>query len=128
MGAPAAPRESAPAYEELFNDHPVNQHPPSGSSTAYATVPQVDDSEFDHSHHHSAPPLTPTSSETPLRTLGGTPHVHCEACDIQIERREKRHNEQVCCALVAATFMVAFVCLMLLGIVVANSRAAKSRH
>ncbi|MCJ1284754.1 hypothetical protein MMC26_004090 [Xylographa opegraphella] len=99
--------DSAPAYEELYHNHPVNQHPPSGSTSAYAPVPLDDDPETSG----------PTESHTPLRDLNGTGHAHCEACDQRQDARDRRQHEKRMCGIVAATVMVAMLCIMILGIV-----------
>ncbi|MCJ1400174.1 hypothetical protein MMC11_003378 [Xylographa trunciseda] len=100
--------DSAPAYEELYHNHPVNQHPPSGSSSAYAPVPLEDDTP-------SSAPLN--EPQTPLQDLNAARHAHCEACEERQDRKERRQHEKRICGIVAATFMVAFICLMIVGIV-----------
>ncbi|KAF2660271.1 hypothetical protein K491DRAFT_589368 [Lophiostoma macrostomum CBS 122681] len=126
MGLPT-PQDAAPAYDDVFHDHPVNQARPSGSASAYATVPQ-DDVELQAHHHHEHTSPSPAPVETIAQTIAGVfrpkPHTHCEACDVQIEAREARANERHCCSMVGATFMVAFVCIMLLGIVIVRSTSA----
>ncbi|MCJ1385032.1 hypothetical protein MMC17_008150 [Xylographa soralifera] len=99
--------DSAPAYEELYHNHPVNQHPPSGSSSAYAPVPLEDDTQSsgrDESH-------------TPLQDLNVMGHTHCDACEKRQDQRERRQHEKRICGIVAATLMVALICFMILGIV-----------
>jgi hypothetical protein len=34
MGIPQSPQEAAPAYDDVFNNHPVNRFTPSGSASA----------------------------------------------------------------------------------------------
>ncbi|KAF2114001.1 hypothetical protein BDV96DRAFT_647489 [Lophiotrema nucula] len=123
MGVPT-PNESAPSYDELFHDHPVNGHTPSGSTSSYMQVSQ-DDVEL--AHNHTSPSPAPAEQESLAQTIAGVfrpkPHTHCEQCDVQTAAREKREAQQTCRALVAATFMVAFICLMILGITVAKATA-----
>ncbi|KAF2184155.1 hypothetical protein K469DRAFT_580505 [Zopfia rhizophila CBS 207.26] len=132
MGNPTTPQESAPAYEDVIHDHPVNQYPPSGSASAYAAVPQDDVELQAGEHNHTSPSPVPRQPETLVQTIAGVfrpkPHVHCEQCDVQMAARERRANERHCCTMVAATFMVGFVCLLLLGIVVAGSVAKTKKH
>ncbi|RII19343.1 hypothetical protein CUC08_Gglean002012 [Alternaria sp. MG1] len=131
MGIPTTPQEAAPAYEEVFNDHPVNRCAPSGSASAYATLPQTDDHDIElhaQSHNHTsssiAAPAISSSPETLAQTITNflrpnpEPHTHCEVCDnqVQIEARRRREGEKYCCTMVAATFMTLFVCGMLLGV------------
>ncbi|KAK1762307.1 hypothetical protein QBC33DRAFT_552257 [Phialemonium atrogriseum] len=123
----AAPFESAPSYDDLFADHPVNGQPPSGSSEAYTRVPQEDNQEARHHDRHSPNEIdleASASADTPLRTLSGgsKPHVHCDACDKIAARRENRGKEMHCCSMVAATFIVAFVCLTIMGSVIAGKK------
>ncbi|KAF2791602.1 hypothetical protein K505DRAFT_248587 [Melanomma pulvis-pyrius CBS 109.77] len=131
MGLPTTPQEAAPAYDDVFHDHPVNQFQPTGSASGYATVPQ-DDVELQSHHDHTSSSPDPAQPETLIQTLAGvfrpTPHVHCEQCDVQTMARERRENQKHCCAMVAATFMVGFVCLMLLGIIVTSTVAKRNRH
>ncbi|MCJ1319671.1 hypothetical protein MMC15_005007 [Xylographa vitiligo] len=99
--------DSAPAYEELYHNHPVNQHPPSASSSAYAPLPLEDD------RHASGL----DGSATPLQDLNVTGHTHCEACEKRQDQKDRRQHEKRMCGIVAATFMVALICFMVLGIV-----------
>ncbi|KAF2464278.1 uncharacterized protein BDR25DRAFT_242968 [Lindgomyces ingoldianus] len=132
MGLPTTPQDSAPAYEDVIQDHPVNQYTPSGSASAYSAVPQ-DDVEM-HAHMHDASPPTPQpqGQESLAQTIAGVfrpkPHVHCKECDVMTQAREQRENEKHCCTMVAVTFIVAFICALLLGIVVAGSIAKIKRH
>jgi hypothetical protein len=86
----------------------------------YTTVPQVDIEAENHQHtvDEESHPLQATIDPT-------KPHVHCEVCDHRTERREKRKADKDCCMMVGATFMVAIVCLMLLGIVIAKANSRK---
>ena len=81
------------------------------------------DTDIDHHHHHHAvdEESHPSSNNIDLTK----PHVHCEVCDRQLERREKRNAEKHCCMMVGATFIVAIVCAMLLGIVIAKANSRK---
>jgi hypothetical protein len=150
MGIPHSPQEAAPAYDEVFHDHPVNRFTPSGSASAvrhhftcryftlcqgmgidrrqYTTVPQSDDIEL-HAHTHdpssSEPSQSPeTLTQTITNILRPKPqaHVHCEACDVQTAARQRRENEKYCCTMVATTFMMFFVvCGTVLGIVIVRA-------
>ncbi|KAF2715470.1 hypothetical protein K504DRAFT_366673 [Pleomassaria siparia CBS 279.74] len=128
------PQDAAPAYDDVIHNHPTNQfHQPSGSTSGYATVPQDDVELHAHEHVHSSPtgPSQPeTIAQTPAGVLQPRPHVHCEQCDIQTMARERRENERHCCAMVAKTFMLGFICMMVLGIVITTSmaKANKYRH
>ncbi|KAG9190359.1 hypothetical protein G6011_08447 [Alternaria panax] len=142
MGIPTTPQEAAPAYEEVFNDHPVNQYAPSGSASAYTTLPQTDDHDVElhaqpHSHarRSTTVPLASSSPETLAQTITNflrpnpEAHTHCEVCDnqVQTEARRRREGEKYCCTMVAATFMTLFICGMLLGVVLVNMAAKRSR-
>ena len=153
MGLPPTPQEAAPAYEELFEDHPVNQFRPTGSSSAvglqyshiymqrmsnmqkYAQVPQADIElqAHEHNHNHTSPsPGPPQAPESLAQTIAGVfrprPHTHCEQCDVQLAAREKRANQRHCCTMVAVMFMIAFFCMLLLGIVVTSAVTKAKRH
>ena len=52
-------------------------------------------------------------------------HKHCEECDKALERRERRQSAKYSCTMVSVTFMVAFVCLMLFGIVLVSAKQGK---
>jgi hypothetical protein len=64
----------------------------------------------------------PCTNATPLLPVGSKPHVHCEQCERIVERRERAKRENHCCTMVAATFMMLFICAMVLGIIVAVSK------
>ncbi|KAL6710487.1 hypothetical protein ACN47E_008535 [Coniothyrium glycines] len=127
------PTEAAPAYNDVFSDHPVNKYSPSGPTSEYATVPQddVELQEHDHNHHEHAS-LSSAPAETLAQTIAGVfrpkTHVHCEQCDVQTAARQRRENERHCCNMVAATFMTLIICGMLLGIVVVVHVLKKARH
>ncbi|KAL2814101.1 hypothetical protein BJX63DRAFT_392921 [Aspergillus granulosus] len=104
--------DPAPAYEELE----------ARSSNGYASVPRVDGEPLQHQHQHQY--LNHNSSTLPTAATF-EPHVHCEACDGFLQRQQKMRAERFCCGMVAATFMVAFVCILLLGVAIANSRKDK---
>lgn len=92
----------------------------------YAAVLQEDDVE-QHAHEHSAPSPAPTQpGESIAQTIASVfrpkPHVHCETCDAQTAARERRENEKHCCAMVGWVFIVLFICAMILGIAIVNSR------
>ncbi|CAG5185932.1 uncharacterized protein ALTATR162_LOCUS11442 [Alternaria atra] len=142
MGIPTTPLEAAPAYEEVFNDHPVNRHAPSGSASAYTTIPQTDDHDIElharqhnHTHASTTTPVTSSSPETLAQTITNflrpnpEPHMHCEVCDnqVQTEARRRRESEKYCCTMVAATFVTLFICGMLLGVVIVTMAAKRRR-
>ncbi|KAH7366633.1 hypothetical protein BKA66DRAFT_470647 [Pyrenochaeta sp. MPI-SDFR-AT-0127] len=139
MGNPTTPQEAAPAYDDIFDNHPVNRSTPSGSNSGYASVPQDDDVEL-HAHDHihqpmsPNPALNPTSApETFVQTIAGVlrpkpqPHVHCEQCDVQLAAKQRLENEKHCCNMVAATFMTALVCIFV-GLIVINSVWSRKNH
>lgn len=145
--------DSAPPYEELFANPPNQQQhqPRSNPSTGvsclsiilsfsplvtsltvtdsekYATVPQFDeDVEHQHHHQHHHDGLASSSSphpSIPIPLVTAGPHAHCEVCDRQFERREKHRGERYCCAMVAATFMVVSICILLLGVTIVRAHA-----
>ncbi|KAF1945604.1 hypothetical protein EJ02DRAFT_395814 [Clathrospora elynae] len=124
MGVPTAPQEAAPAYDDVFSDHPVNRHMPSGSTSAYNAVPQEDDLEL-HAHDHNHTPSTVPDQGPDTFAPKPQPHVHCEQCDIQLAARQRSENEKYCCTMVASVFMTLFVCGMLMGIVIINAVTEK---
>ena len=119
MGHPKTPSEAAPAYDEhsFDHEHPVNAFPPTGSASAYATIPQ-NEPDIEMAHNHS----TPVSANPPNIY---TPHQHCETCDTLTSAREVRANERHCCLWVSIVFMTISVSLLLLGIAAID---AKYKH
>src|SRR5687768_3547903 len=105
MGQQTSPSDAAPAYEHIFDthEHPVNLHPPSGSASSYATVPQ-NEHDIELAHNHPAP------------TNSLIPHQHCETCDTLTTAREVRANERHCCLWVSIVCMTLSVAALLLGI------------
>ncbi|KAH7410117.1 hypothetical protein DE146DRAFT_751829 [Phaeosphaeria sp. MPI-PUGE-AT-0046c] len=138
MGYPTTPQEAAPAYDDVFADHPVNQSTSSRSGSGYATVAQDDDIELNaHSHDDTYTPPSPApppqnASESIVSTIAGVfkpkPHVHCEQCDVQLAARERRETEKHCCTMVAVTFMVALVCAFIFGITAVSVMYRHKRH
>ncbi|KAL3440158.1 hypothetical protein BJX65DRAFT_315071 [Aspergillus insuetus] len=125
FGLTNKPMDAAPPYEELEAQ---------SSSTRYAAVPQleVDDERHHHSHSHTHEHQYLDQSTTSTTTLPAPatfqPHVHCEACDGFLQRQQKMRAERFCCGMVAATFMAAFVCGLLLGVAIVNGRKDKWNH
>jgi hypothetical protein len=74
----------------------------------YAVVEQTD---VEQGHHHQSDPveLAPTA--------GQDQHSHCAECDRQRERRERRESAQRSCGMVAKTFILIALFLMILGVV-----------
>lgn len=122
MGNPTTPSEAAPAYDDHgFNDeHPVNAFSPSGSASAYATIPQ-NEPDIELAHNHTAP-----TSSIPPNSF--TPHQHCETCDTLTSAREVRANERHCCVWVSVVFMTISVALLLLGIVAVDAKYKHQKH
>ncbi|OOQ91384.1 hypothetical protein PEBR_00046 [Penicillium brasilianum] len=110
MGA-STPSEVAPPYEELYSQRPSNP------LTGYTRVAAADEPDLDlerDAHQHDP--------STPLELNGSTsnsykPHTHCEECDRQLERRERRRSKEHCCTTVSRTFMTIALFLMIFGIV-----------
>ncbi|KAL5397334.1 hypothetical protein PMIN06_002698 [Paraphaeosphaeria minitans] len=119
------PDEAAPAYEDVTHLHGPAHGFAHSSSSGYVVVPQ---SDVEHDHGH-APGAQQQPQESLAQTIAGVfrpkPHVHCEECDRQTERRERRDAKRHCCAMVASVFMVLFLCGMILGIVITNAAARK---
>ena len=99
----------APAYSEQYHYH----HQPSDSSQTAIPLPR------------SSQPIaqyTETDPEDQNPLLPIEPHTHCEACDRrQREELQLRHNSQSC-RMVAYTFMVLFVCAMVVVVVAVKGK------
>ncbi|OQE42122.1 hypothetical protein PENCOP_c004G05674 [Penicillium coprophilum] len=104
----STPTEPAPAYEDLFHERG------SSSRNGYAMVDQTDidvPRDVEQGHHlHEVSRVTADTSEPDQ-------HTHCAECDRQRERRENRENGQRACAMVAKTFILISLFMMILGIV-----------
>lgn len=72
---------------------------------------QIGDLEQGHRHHDGPAPFEMTVLND------SNQHTHCAECDRQRERKERRESEQKACGLVAKTFILIFLFLMILGIV-----------
>ena len=66
------------------------------------------DVEQGHRHH---------SEPVELVSAVGQEHTHCAECDRQRERRERRESTQKSCGMVAKTFIMMALFLMILGVV-----------
>jgi hypothetical protein len=97
------------------------------------TVPQSGDNEFDvedHAHPHIShsqqhqqqqpESFTQVVAEL-LLPRADSPHKHCAICDEQAltTTRQKRADERYCCTMVALTFIMLFICGMILGVFLA---------
>lgn len=156
MGIPTTAQGPAPAYDDIFGNHPVNRNGPSGSASAashftpmlaslerytdnsqYAAVAQDDDVELHaHGHDHVSSP-SPDEPHAPESTIEritelsrSQPHTHCELCDVQTAARQRqaREHEKYCCTMVAMTFSIAFVCAAIFGIVAISMLSRNKRH
>ncbi|CEL08195.1 hypothetical protein ASPCAL11346 [Aspergillus calidoustus] len=105
-----------------------------GAKLGDSPVAQLEVDDEPHHHPHSQPHEhqylgTNTTSTTTLPAPATfQPHVHCEACDGFLQRQQKMRAERFCCGMVAATFMAAFVCGLLLGVAIVNGRKDKWNH
>ncbi|KAJ5620197.1 hypothetical protein N7510_004181 [Penicillium lagena] len=104
--------DAVPPYEELY------AQPPANASTGYTAVLQAD-----HEDHQGVTDVELHAQSGP--DVEAQPHKHCEECDKVLERRERRRGEKYCCTMVSVTFIVAFVCLMLFGIVLVSGKKGK---
>ncbi|KAF7168195.1 hypothetical protein CNMCM5623_001265 [Aspergillus felis] len=95
MDRPKVSEEAAPAYHELFDTESINQPAATSSRThQYAAVPHTDLDENANTASHHDVESHPQESGHPLVQLDPTkPHFHCETCDRQLERRERREKE-----------------------------------
>ncbi|KAH1983913.1 hypothetical protein KXW60_007138 [Aspergillus fumigatus] len=116
MDRPKASEEAAPAYHELFDTELMNQPTATSSRThQYAAVPDNDPDGNSYTADHHDVESHPQNSSNQLSQLDPTkPHFHCETCDRQLERRQKRDTERECCRMVALVFIVAIIFLTLL--------------
>jgi len=157
MGNPTTAQGPAPAYDDIFGNHPVNRNGPSGSASAvsyftpasqgivgppidnsqYAAVAQDDDVELHahaHDHVHSPSADEPNAPESTIDNIAEPPrsksHVHCELCDVQTAARQRqaREHEKYCCTMVAMTFSIAFICAAIFGIVAVSMLSRNNRH
>ncbi|OAL51645.1 hypothetical protein IQ07DRAFT_598488 [Pyrenochaeta sp. DS3sAY3a] len=140
MGYPTTPQDAAPAYDDVFADHPVNKQGPSRSTSAYAAVPQEDDDvelgAHDHVHSNTptpAPVLNASEPETFVQTIANVfrpkqgPHVHCEQCDKMMTVRLRREAQQHCCTMTSAVFIAAFICIFF-GVVLTSVIVTRARR
>lgn len=75
------------------------------------TIDAHTDVEQGHRHHSAPVELAPTTVDQVDQ------HIHCAECDRQRERRERRESTQKSCGMVAKTFILIALFLMILGIV-----------
>lgn len=109
MGRPPTPSEAAPAYDDILQEHPLNAHAMSASSSTYRAVPG-EEPDIELAHNHS----------TPVDSF--TPHQHCENCDALTTAREIRANERHCCLWVSIVMMTISISLLLLAIVAIGAK------
>ncbi|KAJ5099029.1 hypothetical protein N7532_006030 [Penicillium argentinense] len=122
--------DEIPAYEELYEQRPSN------FMTGYSNIPNTDPDLESHSHihlHTTKAQNTPESFQTQHVaediTSGLEPgHVHCETCDLQLERRERRASAARNCTTVSVTFAALGVCLMIFGIVAVKAFTGHGRR
>jgi hypothetical protein len=78
-------------------------------------APMPMDVEPGHRHHSAPVEITPTEIDQPDQ------HIHCAECDRQRERRERRESSQKSCGMVAKTFILIALFMMILGIVIVQA-------
>ncbi|KAF3398239.1 hypothetical protein F1880_005988 [Penicillium rolfsii] len=122
MGA-STPSEIAPPYEEIYAPRGSNSQ--AGYSHVAADEPDLEADVHDHHHHDAAARSSLELNET--RTNANGDHVHCESCDRQLERRERRRSRDQCCATVSRTMMTMSFFLMIFGTVAVLSWRRASR-
>jgi hypothetical protein len=84
-------------------------------------APDEPDAEAGDVHQHSDNvPLNP-------RPVDGQPHVHCEVCDRQMDRREKAKHREYKCQVVSRTFILITLFMMIFGIVAVTTVHKKHR-
>jgi hypothetical protein len=59
--------------------------------------------------------------------MDGQPHVHCEVCDRQMDRREKAKHREYKCQVVSRTFILITLFMMIFGIVAVTTVHKKHR-
>ncbi|CDM27059.1 hypothetical protein DTO013E5_4247 [Penicillium roqueforti] len=112
----STPIEPAPAYDDLFHERG------SSSRNGYAMVGQTDDTTDETRdveqglHIHGVPAPIEVTAAGELDQ-----HTHCAECDRQQERRERRESSQKACGMVATTFILISLFLMILGIVIVGA-------
>ncbi|PWY90712.1 hypothetical protein BO70DRAFT_392397 [Aspergillus heteromorphus CBS 117.55] len=104
------PYEPTPPYEEATSQPATHTH-------IYDSIPQteLDDIERQAPHEHG-------SDNGATSSIVMKPHEHCETCERAIIRRERHSSHRQCCKMVAIVLIVLFICLMILGIVLACVR------
>lgn len=73
MGLPTTPQEAAPAYDDVFHDHPVNQFQPTGSASGVSRSPDSCFSQLETNGETSMRLFRKTTSSF-SRTIT-TPHL-----------------------------------------------------
>ncbi|KAJ5379331.1 hypothetical protein N7509_012450 [Penicillium cosmopolitanum] len=125
--------DPVPAYEELFEERPQNKR--TGYSHIPPTDPEADLESQAHTHEygHDLPAQADAPASGSSTTAGQQPpreHFHCETCDLQLERREKRDSQHRHCQTVASTFLYFGLMITLILVIVVPTVAAmkKRRH
>lgn len=79
--------------------------------------------DVEHGHHlHDVPVPAPIPAPIAVTVADeSVPHTHCAECDRQRERREGRESSQKACGMVARTFILIFLFMMILGIVIVEA-------
>ncbi|KAJ5450195.1 uncharacterized protein N7458_006644 [Penicillium daleae] len=108
MGS-STPNEVAPPYEELYSQRPSNP------LTGYSRVAAADELDLERDAHQHDSTSHDELNESQLNST--KPHTHCEECDRQLERRERRRSKEHCCTMVSRTFITIALFLMIFGVV-----------
>lgn len=88
----------------------------------YIPLNEADDEAYMHGHDPLSQPQQDQSRAEPLLPSSNlVTHTHCETCERRREKEQRSRHSLQCCRMVAATFMVLFVCAMLVGIVAIES-------
>ncbi|KAJ5995497.1 hypothetical protein N7481_002474 [Penicillium waksmanii] len=130
--------DPVPAYEDLFEQRPQNKR--TGYSHIPPTDPEADlenQAHTTHEYEHDLPAQAqvqaqaPASGSSATRTAGQQPpreHFHCETCDLQLERREKRESERQHCKTVSQTFIFLGLLITLMLIIIIPTVASMKKR
>ncbi|CAI7673696.1 unnamed protein product [Penicillium pancosmium] len=129
--------DPVPAYEELFEERPQNKR--TGYSHIPPTDPEADLESQAHTHEYDLPAQAPAQAPAQVPASGSSAtvgpqlqppreHFHCETCDLQLERREKRDSQDRHCRTVSRTFIFLGLMITLILIIVVPTVASLKRR
>jgi hypothetical protein len=127
-------KADTPQYAPLSQaDEDSTTHHQSASQSGAPVLHYHDFDDPEAQHTGNAAANAADSDAVPLQPSNVTfdpsrPHTHCEECDRMTMKRDRMRAQMDCCRMVGVVFILAFIALMVVGIVALTTSARRARE